>query len=135
MSDISNQSIAEILREIGEYLEMQDVPFKPRAFEKAAEMIGGLAEEIVETYEKGGIKALQEIPGVGVSISQKIEEFIKTGKVKELAVLKRKHRSISPSYPASKAWGPRRSKNYIKNCASRIARAWRRRSRQEKLRT
>lgn len=90
MPDFSNQSIAEMLREIGEYLAMQDVPFKPRAFEKAAEMVGGLAEEVAETYRKGGVKALQEIPGIGVSISQKIEEFIKTGKVKELEGLKRK---------------------------------------------
>jgi DNA polymerase (family 10) len=90
MDSTSNQSIAETLREIGEYLEMQNVPFKPRALEKAAEVIRDLAEEVEETYRKGGIKALQDIPGVGVSISQKIEEFIKTGKVKELEALRKK---------------------------------------------
>jgi len=36
MPSISNQSIAEVLRQIGEYLAMQHVQFKPRAFEKAA---------------------------------------------------------------------------------------------------
>ena len=65
MSNTSNQAIAEMLREIGEYLAMQDVPFKPRAFQKAAETIGGLQEEAVETYKAGGIKALQAIPGCG----------------------------------------------------------------------
>jgi DNA polymerase (family 10) len=90
MPDTSNQTISGMLREIGEYLAMQDVPFKPRAFEKAAEMVGGLADEVAETYRKGGVKALREIPGIGVSISQKIEEFIKTGTVRELEMLKKK---------------------------------------------
>ena len=90
MSEITNQSISEMLREIGEYLAMQDVPFKPRAFEKAAEMIGGLSDDVAETYKKSGIKALQEIPGIGVSISEKIEELIKTGTVRELEVLRKK---------------------------------------------
>ena len=90
MPNISNQSIAEMLREIGEYLAMQDVPFKPRAFQKAAETIGGLEDGVAEMYKNGGIKALQTIPGVGVSISEKIEEFIKTGRVKDLEALKKK---------------------------------------------
>lgn len=86
---VSNQSIAQMLREIGEYLAMQDVPFKPRAFEKAALTIADLEDDIGELYKKGGVKALREIPGVGASISEKIEELIKTGRVKELEALKK----------------------------------------------
>ncbi|MBI3046161.1 MAG: DNA polymerase/3'-5' exonuclease PolX [Candidatus Harrisonbacteria bacterium] len=79
---MTNQEIAKILGEIGIYLEMQDVPFKPRAYEKVAEVVANLNEEVKEIYKKGGLKALEEIPGVGVSIAEKIEEAIKTGKVK-----------------------------------------------------
>ena len=69
---------------------MQDVPFKPRAYEKAAQTIDGLEEEVAETYKKGGLKAIQEIPGVGASIAEKIEELIKTGKVDYYEKLKKK---------------------------------------------
>jgi DNA polymerase (family 10) len=87
---ISNQNIAAILSEIGVYLEMQDMPFKPRAYEKAALVIGGLEEEVREIYEKGGLKTLEEIPGVGVSIAEKIEELLRTGRSKYYEGLKRK---------------------------------------------
>src|ERR1700722_4616822 len=90
MTPVTNQSIAEMLRGIGEYLAMQNVPFKPRAYEKAALVIDELEEEASETYKKGGIKALEGIPGVGKSIAEKIEELIKTGKVKYYEELKKK---------------------------------------------
>jgi DNA polymerase (family 10) len=90
MKDSSNQAIAEMLRGIGEYLAMQNIPFKPRAYEKAALVIDGLEEEAAAMYKKGGIKSLEEIPGVGVSIAEKIEELIKTGHVKYYEELKRK---------------------------------------------
>ena len=90
MAKVTNQQVAEMLREIGEHLAMQNVPFKPRAYEKAALIIDNLEEEVVDTYEIGGIKSLKEIPGVGISIAEKIEEFIKGGKVRELEALKKR---------------------------------------------
>ena len=90
MQKVSNRAVAELLREIGEYLAMQNVPFKPRAYEKAAGVIEGLEEETADIYARGGLKALTEISGVGVSIAEKIEEFIKTGKVKYYEGLKKK---------------------------------------------
>jgi DNA polymerase (family 10) len=87
---LSNEEIARILAEIGEYLAMQDVPFKPRAYEKAALAIQGLEESAGALYGKGGIKALEEIPGVGVSIAEKIEELITTGKLKYYEQLKKR---------------------------------------------
>ncbi len=84
-----NNSIAEIFYDIAEYLDMQSVPFKPRAYEKAASTIESLEEDISETYKKGGIKALESIPGIGASLAEKIEELIKTGKVKYYEDLKK----------------------------------------------
>jgi DNA polymerase (family 10) len=90
MLSVSNKDVAEMLREIGEHLAMKNVPFKPRAYEKAAGVIDGLEEEIAETYKTGGRKALEAIPGVGISIAEKIEELLKTGHVKYLEGLERK---------------------------------------------
>ncbi len=90
MDRATNQSVAELLREIGKYLAMQEIPFKPRAYEKAALTVEVLQEEVADVYEKGGRKALQELPGIGASIAETIEEFIKTGKVKYYEQLKKK---------------------------------------------
>ena len=70
-------------------LEMKEVGFKPRAYEKAADSIESLAEDIGNIYKHGGLKALEDIPGVGPSIGEKIEEYIKTKQVKEYKKLKK----------------------------------------------
>ena len=86
---LSNQEIAKVLYEIGEYLEVKGVAFKPRAYEKAGYSIENLEEEIVEIYKSGGLKAIENIPGVGVSIAEKVEELIKTGHSKYYDNLKK----------------------------------------------
>ena len=85
-----NQKIVKILYEISIFLDMDDVQFKPRAFEKAALTIQDLNEDLEEIYKKGGIKALKEIPSIGEGIARKIEEYIKTGRLKEYDELKKK---------------------------------------------
>ena len=89
-SVITNEEIAKILREISEYLEMEGEAFKPRAYEKAAEAVEALAEEVGVIYKKGGSKALENIPGFGVSIAEKVEELIKTGRCRYYEQLKKK---------------------------------------------
>jgi DNA polymerase (family 10) len=85
-----NPQLAEIFYSIADILEMQAVQFKPQAYRKAARAIESLSEDVSEIYRKGGVKALKEIPGVGENISKKIEEFIKTGKIKHYDELKKK---------------------------------------------
>ena len=79
---MKNFEVAKILRNISILLDMDDVQFKPRAYEKAARSVEALEEEVEDIYRKGGVKALTEIPGVGESIAEKIEELTKTGKLK-----------------------------------------------------
>ncbi len=76
-----NQEIGKILQGISEYLDLSGEPFKPRAYSRAASVIEELEEDVSYTYAKGGMKALNEIPGVGPSIAEKIEEYIKTGRI------------------------------------------------------
>ena len=87
---MSNLELAKIFYEIAELLEMQDIAFKPRAYEKAARTLESLEKDVKEIYQEGGLKDLEVLPGIGKSIALKIEEFIKTGRVKDYERLKKK---------------------------------------------
>jgi len=87
---MTNQEIAKILREISYYLAMDDVPFKPFAYEKAAFIVESLEEELEDIYKKGGLKALEKIPGIGEGIGKKIEELLTTGKLRYYEQLRQK---------------------------------------------
>ncbi len=87
---MKNQELAKIFYEIAEFLEMEGISFKPYAYQKAAITLENLEEDIEDIYRKEGLEGLEEIPGVGKSIAQKIEEYLKTGKIKYYQELKRK---------------------------------------------
>ncbi|MBU1102737.1 DNA polymerase/3'-5' exonuclease PolX [Patescibacteria group bacterium] len=84
-----NQKIAKIFYQMAEYYVMDDVAFKPQAYERAGRLIESMEEDLEEIYKKGGAKALMEIEGVGQGIADKIEEFIKAGKIKEYEKLRK----------------------------------------------
>lgn len=83
-----NKKIAKILYEIEEILEINSIPFKPKAYKKAAKAIENLEKDISSIYKKNGLKALKKIEGVGESIAKKIEEYLKKGKIKYYEKLK-----------------------------------------------
>jgi DNA polymerase (family 10) len=87
---MKNPEVAKILYEIALLLEMDNVQFKPRAYEKAARAVEALEEGIEEIHARSGMAGLMEIPGVGKSIAEKIEELIKTGKLQYYEDLKKK---------------------------------------------
>ncbi|MBI2591171.1 MAG: DNA polymerase III [Candidatus Brennerbacteria bacterium] len=107
---MKNSEIAKILYEIGEYLEMQDDVFKPRAYQKAAGVIEELSESVEEIYKQGGLKALEKLPGIGVSIAEKIEELIKTGRIKYYYELKKKTPVNLSELSAVEGLGPKHIK-------------------------
>ena len=86
---MKNQEVAQILFEIGEFLELREIPFKPAAYQQAAIAIDNMEGDIFDLYKKEGIKGLMTIPGVGKSIAESVEEFLKTGKIKYLKELKK----------------------------------------------
>jgi len=85
-----NQKIAQILKDISYLLEINSVPFKPKAYLRAAASIENLDEDILDIYKKGRKKALEDIKGVGKSIAQKIIEYLEKGKIKYYEELKEK---------------------------------------------
>src|SRR3989344_1263006 len=105
-----NDEVARILFEDSEYLAMQNVAFKPRAYEKAAEAVADLEEDLNELYKRGGLKALTQIPGVGVSIAEKIEELLKTGKLKYYQELKKKTPVNLSQFIGIEGLGPKKIK-------------------------
>ncbi len=87
---MANQELAKIFHEISSYLEMEEISFKPYAYEKVALTLETLKEDVVQIYQKGGINALERIPRVGKNIAKKIEEYLKTNRIKSYERLKKK---------------------------------------------
>ncbi len=86
---MKNLEIAQIFYDMGDILELKDVEWKPQAYRKAARALESLSEDVEVLYRKGGLKALESIPGIGEKLAKKIVEYIETGKVKEYERLKR----------------------------------------------
>jgi DNA polymerase (family 10) len=85
---MENTEFAKIFWEIAELLELKNENrFKVRAYQKAAQNIENLSENLAEIYKKGGASALENIPGIGKSIAEHIEELIKKGKIKKYEAL------------------------------------------------
>jgi len=105
-----NQELAKIFYEIADYLEMEDIAFKPYAYRKVALVLQDIEKDVGEIYKKGGLKALEEIPGVGKNIALKIEEYLKTGQIKEYQKLKKQTPINLGEISAVEGMGPKKAK-------------------------
>lgn len=83
----ANDTVEAVLMEYADLLSISSGdPFKPRAYEKAARAIGGYHADVSELDLKG----ILEIPSVGRSIGEKVEEFLRTGTIESLDELRAK---------------------------------------------
>jgi DNA polymerase (family 10) len=87
---VSNAEVARALREMALFLEMDEVPFKPRAYEKAALAVDALDRPLHEIDAEGGLKGLAELPGVGKGIAERIHECLRRRRIPDLERLRRK---------------------------------------------
>jgi len=85
-----NQEIAAIFRKMALFFQMQDDGFRARAYENGAEILENLTLNVKDVYAKKGLKGLEDLHGIGRGMAEKIEEYIKTGKIKEYGDLKKK---------------------------------------------
>ncbi len=77
---MKNREVARLLYEMGDLLELRaDNRFKILAYRRAARDIESLKEDIEQVWREG---RLDQVPGVGKAIAQKIEEYLRTGRVK-----------------------------------------------------
>lgn len=87
---VSNQDIAAMFSRMAELHEINGVAYKPAAYRKAAKIVEGLQENLTDIYKKQSLKGLEALSGIGKSTATKIEEYIKTGKVRSLKELEEK---------------------------------------------
>lgn len=74
---MTNREIAEVFKQIGDMMEiLGENRFKVLAYRRAADNILNLGRDIRAYWQAG---TLQEIPGIGQAIAEKIEELLSTG--------------------------------------------------------
>lgn len=87
---MENVEIARLFHEMAELLEIEGAnTFRIRAYQNAARVIDEHAEPIAGLAERDGEK-LRELPGIGVDLSAKIEEIVRTGSFKAIREARRK---------------------------------------------
>lgn len=85
---LSNADVAHALREMALFLEMDDVPFKPQAYEKAAYAVAALDRPLADIYAEGGAAAIDDLSGIGKRIAAHIAELLETGTMTDLEALR-----------------------------------------------
>lgn len=85
-----HEYLGRMLFEFSYWHAIKGHPFRPQVYELASESVMGLGEDIEKEWKKGGIKALDQLTGIGPAIASKIDEYFRTGRVKEYDDLKRK---------------------------------------------
>ena len=84
---MKNQLVAQIFRDVAKILEIKGANrFRIRAYERAAQNIGSLSENIEDFVKKD---TLREIPGIGTDLERKIKEIVETDKLKFFGQLKK----------------------------------------------
>ena len=87
MKNNNNRALEKIFRQMSAmYRYLGNEGFRASAYSKAAKVISSLSED-VSTYSKN--HALEDLPGIGQGISDKIKEFIETGKITKYEQLKK----------------------------------------------
>ncbi len=107
-----NEKIADVFRTIAMILDLKDDenPFRKRAYERAVDVIGNASEEVQAVYERGGLDALEDLPGIGKELALKIEELLKTGSLAYLEKLKKEIPAGVFAIMAIEGMGPKRTK-------------------------
>jgi DNA polymerase (family 10) len=84
---MNNRQLADTFTLIANLLEIKgEIIYKTLAYRKASESLMGLGREASEYWKEG---KLEDIPGVGKAISEKIDELLRTGKLEFLEKLKK----------------------------------------------
>ncbi len=128
-----NQQIAKIFFEIADILEMQNVQWKPRAYRAAGSAIESMPKPVAQVYKEGGLKALQEIPGIGEALAKKIEEMVKTGKLRYYEKLRNSLPLNPAEFETVPGLGPKRLMTLHKKLGIRNLRDLRKAAEQHKV--
>ncbi|MBN1561440.1 DNA polymerase/3'-5' exonuclease PolX [candidate division KSB1 bacterium] len=79
---MKNNEVADILEKFADVLEFKgDVGFKINAYRKAARAIVDLGDDIEKLWREN---RLGDIPGVGKALQEKIDQFLRSGRIRQL---------------------------------------------------
>jgi DNA polymerase (family 10) len=102
----SNDDVAALFQEYADLISITgEDAFKARVYEKAARAIGGYHCDLSTLDAKG----LREIPGVGRSIAEKVDEYFRTGSVAAVDELRAKIPAGVRRLTAIPTLGPRKA--------------------------
>ncbi|MDD3753555.1 MAG: DNA polymerase/3'-5' exonuclease PolX [Methanobacterium sp.] len=104
---MKNKKVASILHRVADYMEMDDVDFRTKAYHRAAHTIETLSVDVADIAEQG---KLEELPGIGKHIHEKIQEILDTGKLQYLEDLKVKFPVDISSLKSVEGLGPKKIK-------------------------
>lgn len=106
---MNNQEISRFLTEIADLLDiMGENTFRIRSYRNGARTIDDLPEDLTRLIGDG--KDLPEVPGIGASLAEKIQEIVKTGKLKFLDDLKKQLPPGLPELLKLQGIGPKKVK-------------------------
>src|SRR3989304_4799509 len=103
---MNNRQLAEAFTLIADLSEIKgENIYKTLAYRKAAENLLSLGREASEYWKEG---KLEDIPGVGKAIAEKINELLSTGKLQFLEKLKKEVPPALAEWLAVPSLGPKK---------------------------
>ncbi|MBU8899984.1 DNA polymerase/3'-5' exonuclease PolX [Corallococcus sp. H22C18031201] len=83
---LDKSAVAQVLRDMGLLLQLQgESGFRVRAYDIGADRIAGLTQDLAAVVSEG---RLQELPGIGPALAEKIVELVTTGRLTAFEELK-----------------------------------------------
>jgi len=102
-----NSDITAVLSTLADLLEISGAnPFRVRAYREAVRSIDSLPRNLAEMVASD--EDLSELPGLGQSMADKIEEIVRTGNLKQLEKLKKKVPGQLSEFLTLPGLGPKR---------------------------
>lgn len=115
--EITNLEIAELLRDVAASYQLQDEKknkFRIIAYERAADAIEHASSELKDLWDEGKLK---DVPGVGESIAEHLDELFKTGHVKHFEDLMKDYPKIMFRLLKIQGIGPKTALKLVKEGA------------------
>ncbi len=76
---MTNRDVEQALRTVADLLQLQDADsFRVRSYQRAADTIAGLTEDLADLQARG---ELLNLPGIGGTLAEKIGELLDTGRL------------------------------------------------------
>ncbi|TLZ58488.1 MAG: DNA polymerase/3'-5' exonuclease PolX [Methanobacteriota archaeon] len=105
-----NAEVAQVLYDIADLLELKgEDRFRPIAYRRAAREIEAMAEDIEKAWRQGGIARLRQIQGVGEAIAEKVDQYLREGKVDALEELRKEFPKGIVEVMRLRGLGPKRA--------------------------